>query len=54
MKNIESENIRKITFFTTAILSSVTIQLVAQGCYPAFEDRAVEFYKTRLADSQAV
>ena len=52
MKNIESE-IRRTTFFTTAILLSMTIQLLAQSSYPVFEDRAVEFYVEQIANSLA-
>ena len=54
MNHIKSENIRRTTFFTTAILSSITIQLMAQNSYPAFEDRAIEFYEQQVEDSQAI
>ena len=50
MDNTKSK-IKRTTCFTTAILSTITIQLVAQGYYPAFEARAFDFYIERIADS---
>ena len=44
MKNVKSENPKKTAVFLTAIVSSLTIQLVAQSSYPTFEDRAVKTY----------
>ena len=54
MKNVESDNFEKTAFFMTAILSSLTIQLLAQGFYPTFEDQAIEFYQQRDEDDQAI
>ena len=54
MKNIKSENTKKTAVFLTAIISSLTIQLLAQDFYPAFEDLAVEVHKTQLANTAVV
>ena len=54
MKNIKSENIEKIAFFLTAIISSLTIQLLAQSLYPTFEERVVESNIERSASSLAI
>ena len=54
MKNIKSENTKKTAVFSTAIISSLAIQLLAQSSYPTFEDLAVEIYETRLVDSKAI
>ena len=52
MDNTKSK-IRRTTFFTTAILLTITIQLVARSYYPAFEARAFDFYVERMANSPA-
>ena len=37
MQRINNHNIKRTAFFTTLAIASVSIQVIAQSCYPAFD-----------------